>query len=185
GSQEPQHQNGESSHDDERQGSAACQPDRARRGGLRRRCPPGSGGPRRAGAARHRLQRDFERPRRDRPDLPGPLTTQRDGAGAPAPSLYLASSTERILTTEAIMRPIDSSYDRMAMQETMAAQRVLDAMRDGSTLPYDHPLIEALGDMGWDEIRPQIEEVPGEGWRLRREIRPIRLPEEFYEPRRT
>lgn len=83
------------------------------------------------------------------------------------------------------MRPIDSSYDRMAMQETLAAQRVLDAMRDGSTLPYDHPLLETLGDMGWDEIRPQIEEVPGEGWRLRREIRRIRLPDSFYEPRRT
>ena len=83
------------------------------------------------------------------------------------------------------MRHIDSSYDRMAMQEAVAAQRVLDAMRDGSTLPYDHPLLEALGDMAWDEIRPKLEEVPGEGWRLRREIRPIRLPEQFYEPRRT
>lgn len=31
----------------------------------------------------------------------------------------------------------------------------------------------------------RIEEVPGEGWRLRREVRRIRLPEQFYEPRRT
>ena len=83
------------------------------------------------------------------------------------------------------MRHIDSSYDRMAMQEALAAQRVLDALKDGSTLPYDHPLLEALGDMAWDEIRPQIEEVPGEGWRLRREIHPIRLPDSCYEPRRT
>lgn len=66
------------------------------------------------------------------------------------------------------MRHIDSSYDRMAMHEARAAQRALNAMRDGSTLPYDHPLLEALGDMAWDEIRPQIEEVPGKGWRLRR-----------------
>lgn len=66
------------------------------------------------------------------------------------------------------MRPINSSYDRMAMQEAGMAQRVLDALRDGSTLPYDHPLLDALGDLAWNEIRPQIEEVPGLGWRLRR-----------------
>ena len=83
------------------------------------------------------------------------------------------------------MRPINSSYDRMAIQEAMAAQKVLKAMQDGSTLPYDHPLLEELGDMAWGDIRPQIEEVPGLGWRLRREVRRIRLPDSFYEPRRT
>lgn len=83
------------------------------------------------------------------------------------------------------MRPINSSYDREAMREALAGQRVLDAMRDGSTLPYDHPLLEDLGDMAWGEIRPHIEEVPGEGWRLRRKIRRIRLPDSFYLPRRS
>lgn len=83
------------------------------------------------------------------------------------------------------MRPINSSYDRAAFRAEIAARQALDAMRDGSTLPYDHPLIEALDGMAWGEIRKQIEEVPGEGWRLRREVRPIQLPPAFYEPRRT
>jgi len=64
------------------------------------------------------------------------------------------------------MRPIDSSYDRAAIQSAIAAQEALAAMQDGAVLPYDHPLIEALDDMAWGEIRPQLEEVPGEGWRL-------------------
>lgn len=64
------------------------------------------------------------------------------------------------------MRPIDSSYDRAAIQAATAGQRVLDAMQGGVVLDYDHPLIEALDDMAWGEIRDQIEEVPGEGWRL-------------------
>ncbi|HLS33632.1 MAG TPA: hypothetical protein VK039_08580, partial [Brevibacterium sp.] len=38
-------------------------------------------------------------------------------------------------------------------------------MQGGVVLDYDHPLIEALDAMAWDEIRDQIEEVPGEGWR--------------------
>lgn len=83
------------------------------------------------------------------------------------------------------MRPINSSYDRAAARAEIAARQALDAMRDGSTLPYDHPLIEALDGMAWGEIRKQIEEVPGEGWRIRREVRPIRLPDSFYLPRRT
>lgn len=83
------------------------------------------------------------------------------------------------------MRPIDSSYDRAAIQAAIAAQKALKAMQDGAVLDYDDPLIEALDDMAWGEIRPQIEEVPGLGWRLRREIRRIRLPEQFYAPRRT
>lgn len=64
------------------------------------------------------------------------------------------------------MRPINSSYDRAAIQAATAAQKALNAMQDGATLGYDHPLIEALDAMAWDEIRDQIEEVPGEGWRL-------------------
>lgn len=83
------------------------------------------------------------------------------------------------------MRPIDSNYDRAAIRATIAAQQALAAMQDGAVLDYDDPIIEALDDMAWGEIRPQIEEVPGLGWRLRREIRRIRLPEQFYEPRRT
>ena len=65
------------------------------------------------------------------------------------------------------MRPIDSHYDRSAIQAATAAQAALAAMQDGSGLGYDHPLIEALDDMAWDEIRDQIVEEPGEGWRLR------------------
>src|SRR5690606_18794685 len=68
---------------------------------------------------------------------------------------------------------------------TIAAQKALEAMQGGTMLDYDHPLIEALDDMAWGEIQPQIEEVPGLGWRLRREIRSIRLPDSFYESRRT
>jgi len=68
--------------------------------------------------------------------------------------------------TEVEVRPIDSSYDRAATQAATAAQKALEAMQDGAVLGYDHPLIEALDDMAWGEIRDQIEEVPGEGWRL-------------------
>lgn len=64
------------------------------------------------------------------------------------------------------MRHIDSSYDRAAIQAAIAAQKALEAMQGGTVLDYDHPLIEALDDMAWGEIRDQIEEVPGEGWRL-------------------
>lgn len=66
------------------------------------------------------------------------------------------------------MRPIDSSYDRQAIQAVIAAQRAIAAMEDGTVLGYDDPRIAALDDMAWGEIRDQIEEVPGLGWRLRR-----------------
>lgn len=66
------------------------------------------------------------------------------------------------------MRHIDSSYDRHAIQAAVAAQRVIATMEDGTVLRYDDPRIAALDDMAWGEIRDQIEEVPGLGWRLRR-----------------
>lgn len=70
------------------------------------------------------------------------------------------------------MRPINSSYDRAAIQAATAAHQALAAMQGGAVLDYDDPRIAELDDMAWGEIRDKIEEVPGLGWRVRRQSNP-------------
>src|SRR5690606_2034174 len=133
-------------------------PDRARRGGMRRRCPHGPGGPRRAGRPRNRLHRDPERPRRNRPDHPGPMRTQRAGAGEPPrpttqpkEDATMVSKQEQQEARERLrkyIKPGDTIYCILRHVSRSGMTRVIDLVTvrdDGEILHIGYNAAAALG----------------------------------------